>query len=162
MLDNLSAHKAPPSHRMARRPERARWHLHFTPTSSSWLNLVERWFNELTERRLRRGVFTASPRSSRRSNRGPSTGTTTRSLSSGTSPPRRSSRRSVEDGSPPPSQIRDGPLEASSSEVNWLLKWTKRSVIVHLRRGRGRRRAHGRQPRGRRRCHTRSKRARPR
>ena len=40
-------------------PKRARWHLHFTPTSSSWLNLVERWFDELTERRLRRGVFTS-------------------------------------------------------------------------------------------------------
>ncbi|HEX3540520.1 MAG TPA: IS630 family transposase, partial [Acidimicrobiales bacterium] len=34
-------------------------HLHFTPTSSSWLNLVERWFKELTERRLRRGTFTS-------------------------------------------------------------------------------------------------------
>ena len=42
-------------------PKRARWHLHFTPTSSSWLNLVERWFSELTKRRLRtRG---RSPRS---------------------------------------------------------------------------------------------------
>src|ERR671933_1426873 len=34
-----------------------RFHLHFTPTSSSWLNLVERWFRELTDRSLRRGVF---------------------------------------------------------------------------------------------------------
>ena len=42
-------------------PQAARWHLHFTPTSSSWLNLIERWFNELTERRLRRGVFTSVP-----------------------------------------------------------------------------------------------------
>ena len=40
-------------------PKRARWHLHFTPTRSSWLNLVERWFNELTDRRLRRGAFTS-------------------------------------------------------------------------------------------------------
>ena len=31
--------------------------MHFTPTSSSWLNLVERWFRELTQRRLRRGTF---------------------------------------------------------------------------------------------------------
>ena len=38
-------------------PKRTRWHLHFTPTSSSWLNLVERWFKELTDRRLRRGTF---------------------------------------------------------------------------------------------------------
>jgi hypothetical protein len=33
--------------------------LHFTPTSSSWLNLVERWFKELTDRRLRQGTFTS-------------------------------------------------------------------------------------------------------
>jgi transposase len=34
-----------------------RFHLHFTPTSSSWLNLVERWFGEITRKRIRRGVF---------------------------------------------------------------------------------------------------------
>jgi len=34
-----------------------RFHLHFTPTSSSWLNLVERWFRELTQKAIRRGVF---------------------------------------------------------------------------------------------------------
>ena len=34
-------------------------HLHFTPTSSSWLNLVERWFRDLTEQRIRRGSFHA-------------------------------------------------------------------------------------------------------
>lgn len=38
-----------------------RFHLHFTPTSASWLNLVERWFREITEKRLRRGVFTSVP-----------------------------------------------------------------------------------------------------
>jgi hypothetical protein len=38
-----------------------RFHLHFTPTSSSWLNLVERWFRDLTQRRLKRGVFTSVP-----------------------------------------------------------------------------------------------------
>jgi transposase len=59
VLDNLSAHKAPPVADWLADPKRARWHLHFTPTSSSWLNLVERWFNELTERRLRRGVFSS-------------------------------------------------------------------------------------------------------
>jgi transposase len=59
VLDNLSAHKAPPVAKWLADPKRARWHLHFTPTSSSWLNLVERFFNELTERRLRRGVFTS-------------------------------------------------------------------------------------------------------
>jgi transposase len=38
---------------------RRRWHLHPTPTSSSWLNLIERWFKELTDKRLRRGIFTS-------------------------------------------------------------------------------------------------------
>jgi transposase len=57
VLDNLSAHKAPPVADWLAHPKRARWHLHFTPTSSSWLNLVEGWFKLLTERRLRRGTF---------------------------------------------------------------------------------------------------------
>jgi len=34
-----------------------RFHLHFTPTSSSWLNMIERWFGELTRKRIRRGTF---------------------------------------------------------------------------------------------------------
>ncbi len=40
-------------------PKRARWRLHFTPTSSPWTNLVERWFKEITERRLRRDAFSS-------------------------------------------------------------------------------------------------------
>jgi transposase len=59
VLDNLSAHKAPPVATWLADPQRARWHLHFTPTSSSWLNLVESWFSILTERRLRRGAFSS-------------------------------------------------------------------------------------------------------
>ena len=59
VLDNLSAHKAPAVTEWLAHPKRARWHLHFTPTSSSWLNLVEGWFHLLTERRLRRGTFTS-------------------------------------------------------------------------------------------------------
>jgi transposase len=59
VLDNLSAHKAPQITTWLAHPRRARWHLHFTPTSSSWLNLVERWFKELTDKRLRRGAFTS-------------------------------------------------------------------------------------------------------
>jgi hypothetical protein len=39
---------------LARHP---RFHLHFTPTSASWLNMVERFFRDLTQNRLRRGVF---------------------------------------------------------------------------------------------------------
>jgi transposase/transcriptional regulator with XRE-family HTH domain len=61
VLDNLSAHTAPEVATWLAHPRRARWHLHFTPTSSSWLNLVERWFKQLTDRRLRRGVFTSVP-----------------------------------------------------------------------------------------------------
>jgi transposase len=54
ILDNSSTHKTPRIHRwLARRP---RFHLHFTPTSSSWLNLVERWFAMLTDKQLRRGT----------------------------------------------------------------------------------------------------------
>lgn len=59
VFDNLSAHKAPPVADWLAHPKRARWHLQYTPTSSSWLNLVEGWFKQLTERRLRRGVFTS-------------------------------------------------------------------------------------------------------
>ncbi len=54
ILDNYSTHKTPRIRRwLARHP---RFHLHFTPTYSSWLNLVERWFAELTTKQLRRGV----------------------------------------------------------------------------------------------------------
>ena len=61
VLDNLSAHKGPEVAEWLAKPRQARWHLHFTPTSSSWLNLVERWFKELTDRRLRRGTFSSVP-----------------------------------------------------------------------------------------------------
>lgn len=59
VLDNLSAHSTPEIMKWLAHRDRRRWHLHFTPTSSSWLNLIERWFKELTDRRLRRGVFTS-------------------------------------------------------------------------------------------------------
>jgi transposase len=61
VLDNLSAHQTPEIKTWLADPRRRRWHLHFTPTSSSWLNLVERFFAELTNRRLRRGIFTSVP-----------------------------------------------------------------------------------------------------
>lgn len=57
VLDNLSAHSAPPVKDWLDHPKRQRWHLHFTPTSSSWLNLVEGWFAQLTRRRLRNSSF---------------------------------------------------------------------------------------------------------
>jgi transposase len=56
ILDNLSAHKTPDIQKWLAHKDRQRWHLHFTPTSSSWLNLVERWFAELTTKKLRRGA----------------------------------------------------------------------------------------------------------
>jgi transposase len=55
VADNYATHKHPKVRRwLARHP---RFHMHFTPTSSSWLNLVERWFRELTQKRLKRGTF---------------------------------------------------------------------------------------------------------
>jgi len=54
ILDNYGTHKTELIRNwLAKRP---RFHLHFTPTSASWLNLVERWFATLTEKQLRRGV----------------------------------------------------------------------------------------------------------
>jgi len=55
IVDNYATHKHPHVRNWLRR--NPRFHLHFTPTSSSWLNLVERWFRNLTEQRLRRGSF---------------------------------------------------------------------------------------------------------
>lgn len=60
VLDNYGTHKAPKVTRwFARHP---RYHLHFTPTSGSWVNQVERWFGKITDKRIRRGSF-ASVRS---------------------------------------------------------------------------------------------------
>lgn len=55
ILDNYSTHKTAMIHKwLLKRPH---FHLHFTPTSSSWLNLVERWFALITEKQIRRGTF---------------------------------------------------------------------------------------------------------
>jgi len=59
ILDNLSTHKSPPVTRWLRRHPRVQFH--FIPTSSSWLNLVERWFGEITRDRIRRGTFESVP-----------------------------------------------------------------------------------------------------
>ena len=59
VLDNYATHKTPAIHRwLLRHP---RFHLHFTPTSGSWLNLVERWFAELTTKKIKRGAHTSVP-----------------------------------------------------------------------------------------------------
>ena len=55
IVDNYGTHKHPRV--LAWIQRHPRFHLHFTPTSSSWLNLVERWFREITDKRIRRGTF---------------------------------------------------------------------------------------------------------
>ena len=59
ILDNYRTHKH--ANVNAWLQKHPRFHLHFTPTSSSWLNLVERWFRELTDKAIRRGVFHSVP-----------------------------------------------------------------------------------------------------
>lgn len=59
ILDNYATHKHADVQRWLAKHKR--FHLHFTPTSSSWLNLIERWFRELTDKALRRGVFHSVP-----------------------------------------------------------------------------------------------------
>ena len=59
ILDNYGTHKHPSV--VAWLDKHPRFHLHFTPTSSSWLNLVERWFRDLTGKAIRRGIFRSVP-----------------------------------------------------------------------------------------------------
>lgn len=59
ILDNYATHK----HKDVKKwlDKHSRFHLHFTPTSSSWLNLVERWFRDLDDKAIRRGIFASVP-----------------------------------------------------------------------------------------------------
>src|SRR6476469_8468674 len=59
IVDNYATHKHPRVKSWMRR--HPRFHIHFIPTSSSWLNLVERWFREITDKRIRRGSFYSVP-----------------------------------------------------------------------------------------------------
>jgi hypothetical protein len=59
VFDNRSADSTPEIKKWLAHRDRRRWHPHFTLTSSFWLKLIERWFKELADRRLRRGVFTS-------------------------------------------------------------------------------------------------------
>ena len=59
IVDNYATHKHPKVKTWLKRHRR--FHQHFVPTSSSWLNLVERWFRDLTDKRIRRGVFKSVP-----------------------------------------------------------------------------------------------------
>lgn len=55
IVDNYATHKHPKVLKWLKK--HPRFHLHFTPTSSSWLNVIERWFRDLTQNRIRNGVF---------------------------------------------------------------------------------------------------------
>ncbi|MDE0066258.1 MAG: IS630 family transposase [Acidimicrobiaceae bacterium] len=57
VLDNLSAHKSEPVREWLAHPKRSRWHLHFTPTSASWANLVEGWFSVLARKAIKNNTF---------------------------------------------------------------------------------------------------------
>src|SRR5215510_5732812 len=59
IVDNYATHKHPRVKSWLKR--HPRFQMHFTPTSSSWLNLVERWFREITDKRIRRGSFQSVP-----------------------------------------------------------------------------------------------------
>jgi transposase len=59
ILDNYSTHKHLKVQKWLKR--HPRFHVHFIPTSSSWLNMVERWFREITDKRIRRGTFHSVP-----------------------------------------------------------------------------------------------------
>jgi transposase len=59
IVDNYATHKHPEV--LAWLDKHPRFHIHFTPTSSSWLNMVERFFRDITDKRIRRGVFTSVP-----------------------------------------------------------------------------------------------------
>ena len=89
ICDNSSTHKTPAIQRwLLAHP---RFHLHFTPTYSSWLNLVERWFAELTSKWLRRGTHRSVAELEQRSRPGSTPGTRTRGRLCGPRPPTRSS-----------------------------------------------------------------------
>ena len=59
IVDNYGTHKHPKVTAWLKR--HSRFQLHFIPTSSSWLNMVERWFREITDKRIRRGTFRNVP-----------------------------------------------------------------------------------------------------
>jgi len=61
ILDNYSTHKSALVQTWLKPKKRRRFHFHFTPTSSSWLNQVERWFGLITDRMIRRGTFCSVP-----------------------------------------------------------------------------------------------------
>jgi transposase len=61
ILDNYSTHTSALVKTWLKPTKRRRFHFHFTPTSSSWLNQLERWFAEIICKQVRRGSFSARP-----------------------------------------------------------------------------------------------------
>jgi transposase len=59
IVDNYATHKHPKVKAWLKRHKR--FHMHFIPTSSSWLNIIERWFGKITQERIRNGVFRSVP-----------------------------------------------------------------------------------------------------
>ncbi len=59
IVDNYATHKHPKVKAWLKRHKR--FHIHFIPTSSSWLNVIERWFRDITHNRIRSGVFHSVP-----------------------------------------------------------------------------------------------------
>jgi transposase len=98
VMDNYSTHKSAVVQRWLKPKKRRRFHFHFTPTSSSWLNQVERLFGLITDRMIRRGTFHCVDELERASMNGWPIGTTNHDRSSGKPPPTSSSTRSVAAG----------------------------------------------------------------
>ena len=105
ILDNYQTHKTPMIKRwVAAHP---RFHFHFTPTGASWLNLVERWFGELTARKIKRSSAARtgpSASSTPTFATGSTAGTGTRSRTCGPRPPSRSSKQSPHTANESPTQ----------------------------------------------------------
>ena len=92
VVDNYGTHKTPAVKAwLAKHP---RFHLHFTPTSASWLNLVERFFAEITRKRIRRGTFTSVANLEAAIHDYLASTTPTPNRSSGPRPPTSSSKKS--------------------------------------------------------------------
>ena len=92
IVDNYATHKTPAVKRWLK--AHPRFHLHFTPTSASWLNMVERFFAEITRKRIRRGAFKSVAELKAPSWNTWKTTMQTPSHSSGPSRPAKSSKRS--------------------------------------------------------------------
>ncbi len=112
VLDNLSAHSGPEITKWLAHKNRRRWHLHFTPTSSSWLNLIERWF-ELTQATAPRPVH-RSPSHRGHHHLGRALERRPQAIHL-ESDRRRDHRQGATRTQPPPDQINDGPLDNSAA-----------------------------------------------